>query len=134
MSVKKPKLDGVIPENLATCVDKYYQVREYRLAQQKLVDEIEEYEKALRENLIENIPKSDMTGVAGKLARATIDIKEIPRVENWDDLYKHISRTKSWELLGRKVGEAAVKERWASGKTVPGVRKFKTRVVRINKV
>lgn len=122
------------PKSLAQCADRLYEVREKRLAEQKKVDEIEAEEKALKEHLINNLPKSEASGVAGKLARVTIVTKVIPQVEDWDKFYAHIKKTNSFDLMQRRVSDTAVKERWDNGKQVPGVKTFNALSVSINKV
>jgi hypothetical protein len=123
-----------LPKSLAQCADLLYTTREERLAKQKEVDALTARESALKEHLINNLPKSDASGVAGKLARVTIVTQAIPRVENWDKLYAYIKKTNSWELLQRRLGDKAVQERWDEGKNVPGVESFNVVKVSLNKV
>lgn len=122
------------PKTMGACADRLYQVRELRLAEQKKVDEIEAEEKALKEHIIQNLPKSDASGVAGKIARVSVVTKIIPQVEDWDKFYAHIKKKGEFDLLQRRVSDTAVKERWDSGKQVPGVKTFNALTVSINKV
>lgn len=114
----------VLPKTLAGCADLLYKTREKRLSEQKKIKELEDLEKALRDHLINNLPKSDATGVAGKVARVKIETETVPTVTDWDALYKHIKKTNSFEFLQRRVNASAVNERWAENKTVPGVGEF----------
>ena len=122
------------PKALGTCADKLYEIRQQRLAAQKVVEKLTEQETALKEHIIQTLPKSESSGITGKVARVTIVKKIIPQVADWDKLYKHISRTKSFELLQRRVSDTAVKERWENGKQVPGVDHFTIVTVGINKI
>lgn len=117
---EEPK-EFVIPESLALCADLLYTTREERLKIDKVVEELKSREAQLREHLINNLPKSDASGVSGAVASATIKQKEEPVVEDWDSLYKYISRHKAWDLLQRRVSGPAVKARWEDKKVVPGV-------------
>lgn len=122
------------PPKLGACADLLYKLREKRLEEQKKVDLIEEEEKALKEHLIQTLPKSEANGVAGKVARVSIVGKAVPRVADWDKFYKHIKKTGAFELMQRRVSDTAVQERWDAGKPVPGVESFNVTTVSINKV
>lgn len=121
------------PKALGACADKLYEIRQKRLAMQKEVDEVEAEEKALKEYIINTLPKSD-SGAAGKVARVSIVTKDVPQVKDWDVFYKYVSRTKSFDLLQRRLSDAAVKERWENKKDIPGVEAFTVVSVSLNKV
>lgn len=132
MATEKPKFK--FPKALGACADRLYELRQKRLEEQKKVDLIEAEEKALKEHIIQNLPKSEASGVAGKLARVTVVTKEIPQVEDWDAFYKYVKKTGNFDLLQRRLTDAAVKERWEAGKEIPGVKHFQVVSVSINKV
>ena len=132
-ATKAPKAPA-FPKTIGACADMVYKLRETRLAAQKEVDKIEAQEKALKEHIINNLPKSETTGVAGKLARVTVVTKDVPQVRDWDAFYKHIKKTGEFDLLGRTIGKAAIEARWENGKKVPGVESFGVVSLSINKV
>ena len=113
-----------MPKTLGACADLVYDLRQQRLAAQKVVEEIEAREKAVKEHLIQQLPKSEAGGVTGKHARVTIVKKQVAQVKDWDLFYRYVLKTKDFSLLQRRVGEAAVQERWDAGKPVPGVEPF----------
>lgn len=122
------------PKTLGACADKIYELRDKRLAAQKLVDAIEAEEKALKEHVINTLPKSEATGVAGKMARATVITKKVPQVKDWKAFYKHIKKTGDFDLLSRSIGKAAIEARWEAKKVVPGVEAFNAVTLSITKV
>jgi hypothetical protein len=122
------------PKALGACADKLFELRNKRLAEQKKVDEISAEESALKNHIIENLPKSEASGVAGKLARVTVVTKQIPQVKDWDAFYKYVKKTGSFDLMQKRLTDAAIKERWEAGKEVPGVEHFNAVSVSINKV
>lgn len=122
------------PKTLGACADKLYKLRQKRLEQQKKVQEIEKEEKALKAHIIETLPKSKASGISGKVARVSVITKKIPQVKDWETFYKHVKRTGNFELLQRRVSDAAVKERWEDGKKVPGVDHFNAVTISINKL
>lgn len=123
-----------LPKTLAACVDRLYEIRQLRLAEDKKIDVLREEERALEDHLIDQLPKSEASGIAGRVARATIMVKSVPDVQDWDQLYKYVSRTKSFDLLQRRVSVEAVKARWEAGKEVPGIGVFRAVKVSLNKL
>ena len=128
-----------LPKTLAGCADRLYEVRQLRLAKQREVEAFEKEESALREHLIQNLPKSQASGIAGKTARASIANKVVVQVTNWDEVYGYIVKNFKknpgvFALLQKRVGEAAVKEIWEAGKKVPGTQPLEVPTVSLNKL
>ena len=122
------------PKQLAVCADRIYQLREERLAKKREVDELEAEEKALKEHVIKNLPKSEASGVAGKIARVAAITKEVPQVKDWDLFHKHVKKTGEFDLLQRRLTDSAIQERWDAGKKIPGVESFTVVTLSITKV
>lgn len=122
------------PKKMGDCADLITSLKAKRLVLQKQAEAIEEEEKALKKWVIDNLPKSNLTGAAGKVSRVTVVTKEVPQVEDWDLLYKHIKKTGEFDLLGRSLSKAAVDERWDSNKKVPGVKAFTVVSLSVTKV
>jgi len=138
--MSEPATDGgpppglEVPKTLGACADLYFKLRNERLAAQKGVDAIEAREKYMMNHLIKHLPAADASGVAGKVARVTRHVKRVPTVKDWAALYVYIKKTGAFELLQRRVADAAVKERWDAGKQVPGVEAFTTVTLSVAKV
>jgi hypothetical protein len=131
-TAKAPKMPK-LPKSLGACVDLAHDLREKRLTMQKEVDAVEAQEKFVREHIIKSVPKGD-SGAVGKRFKGVVLTEDIPQVEDWDVFYRHISKTKSFDLLNRAVNRKAVSERWADKKAVPGVKVFKAVKLSITKV
>ena len=135
MPLKAPKLpDFAVPKALAECADLLYTTRQDRLALQKIVEELERRETQLKEQIIAHLPASQATGIAGKVARATIVPKTIPRATDWAAIFKYIKKADAFDLVQRRLSDAAVNERWEHGIEIPGVERFNTKTVSLNKV
>ena len=126
-----------IPKSLALAVDLYYSKREERLALQRQVDTIQADETLLKTHLIDNIPKSDATGIAGKLARVSVTTKVIGQPEDWDAIWAYCAKNRTkggFALLNRALNQKTIQEIWESGKEVPGVKAFTTINLSVNKL
>lgn len=129
---EKPKYK--FPKAMGACADHLYNLRQKRLEMQKEVDKLTAEESALKEHIINTLPKSEASGVAGKVARVSVVTKQIPQVKDWDAFYKHVKKTGQFDLLQRRLTDAAVKERWENGKEIPGVEHFNAVTVSLNKL
>lgn len=123
-----------IPKTLGACADLLFETRAKRLALQKDVDKLQEQESAVREHIINTLPKSEASGVAGKLCRVTVTTKVVPQVKDWDLFYKYVQKTKQFDLLQRRLADTAIKERWEAGKKVDGVEAFTAVTLSVNKL
>jgi len=136
MATRKETKKFTPPKSLATCADMLYSIREERYALNKQVDALAEKEAALREHLINNLPKSEATGIAGKIARATVENKSVVQVQDWDKLYSYIiknAKKGAFALMQRRVSESAVREIWEAKKEVPGCAAMNVPVVSVVK-
>jgi hypothetical protein len=129
-TIKPPKF----PKTLGACADRVYELRAKRLAMQKEVDAIEAEEKALKVHIIDTLPKSETTGVAGKLARVTVITKQVPQVKDWEAFWKSFNKKTDTDLLQHSLSKPAVEARWEAGKKVAGVEAFTVVTLSINKV
>lgn len=128
-----------IPKSFGACADLLYTTRDERLAEKKKVDEIEADEKALRTYLIEQLPKGDLGGAQGKLARATVVTTDVPSIQDHDKLMAAIKKApKKWGvLLKTTVDLDVLKEMLENGGVKalpPGVGVFTVKKISLNKV
>lgn len=126
-----------LPKQLGQCVDLYWELRQQRLELVRQVAELEEKEQFVKNHLIENIPKSSATGVAGVHCRVSIKQDFVPRVEDWSKFYDYVAKNKakgSFALLNKAVNASAVKEIWEANKQIPGVGRFGIVKLSVNKI
>lgn len=131
-----------LPKTTGACADEMYtidqELAELSRTLKKLpltvkMADLAERRKALEAWLIETLPASDADGVVGKLCRATVTSKRVPTVQDWPKLYAHVLKTKSFDLLHKRISNDAVAERWNDKKEVPGVVGFTVKRVSITK-
>lgn len=122
------------PKAIGACADLLFRLKAERLALSKVLEAKEAEERRLKEHIIAALPKSQASGVAGKLARVTVYNKEIPQVEDWGKFYAYVKKKNRFDLLQRRLAEKAVGDMLEEGEKVPGVKIFKTPTVSLNKV
>lgn len=124
VSVKVNKRKLVVPKSLAAAADALYETKKQRLAAQNDIKPLAEFETALKEHLIQNLPKSDANGAIGKVAKAQVVKKDIPRVEDEKAFLKFAKKPGNEDLLKIVPNMEAIQARWESKKAVPGVKAF----------
>jgi len=122
-----------IPKTLGGCADKLYQLNEKKREASKKVTAIEEEIKALKEHVIESLPKSKLTGASGKLANVRVVTKAVPQVKDYDKFYNYVKENEAFDLLQRRLSEAAIKARFEEGEKIPGIDFFNVVSVSITK-
>ena len=123
-----------IPAKLGAVADLLYETKNRRLLLQKEVDALQAQETQLKEHLIQKLPKSEASGMAGKLARVTVVLKEIPQVKDWPAFYNYVRKHGRFDLMQKRLSDGAVKDMWEAGEVVPGVEAFNAVSVSVNKV
>lgn len=117
-----------IPKKLAECADLFYELRAKRLEMQKAVDEIAERCKLLQEHLINELPKSNASGISGAVANAKVEVSDIYSVRDWTAFEKYaLKQANPFIFFQRRLNNAALDEVLTSNKklkTIPGVEKF----------
>ena len=121
------------PKTMGGCADLLWELKAKRSVIQKSADAIEEQEKQLKAHIIETLPKSEASGVAGKVGRVTVVSKEVAQVTDWPAFYAHIKKTGDFDLLGRTIKQDAVKARWEAGKKVAGMGTFNAVTISLTK-
>lgn len=122
-----------VPASAAKCADLLYDIRESRYMLQREVDKFAGQEKLLSDTIIAKLPADDASGITGAVAHAEVTEKVVPVVEDWDAFYKHVKKTGEFELMQRRLGETAIKERWDAGKAIPGVGRMRVKKVSVTK-
>lgn len=133
MATKEKKFK--FPRTMGKCADRLYELRQKRLEMQKEVDAVAAEERALKQHIIDTLPKSEASGVAGSVACVTVVVKEEPQIKDQDAFRKYLNRTKRFDLAYKlRPSAPAIRELWEEGKEIPGVEKFNVVTISLNKV
>lgn len=127
------KINYKFPKTFGAMADRLYELRAKRLEAQKVVDAFETEEKALKEHVIQTLPKSD-TGAAGKTAKVRVETATVPQVEDWTAFHAFVKKTNRFDLMQKRLSPEGIIELWEAKKTVPGVKPFNIVKVSITKI
>lgn len=126
-----------IPKTMGACADKLYKLREKRYELSRQIKEIEAEEAEIKNYIINTLSKQESAGVSGKIANVRVNTENVPVVEDWEAFYKYVSRTKSFDMLQRRINTKAVRERIEDKKdfaSKAGIGSFTTISVSITKL
>lgn len=124
LAAARPKFK--IPKKLAECADLLYTTRQERLSLARIVADAETDEKALKEYVVTNLPKSNASGISGTIANVSVGSKVIVMTEDFDKFMKYIVKEYPKNpgvvaLLSRAINVTAAEEMWKAGKKIPGL-------------
>jgi len=107
-------------------IDDIYKVREKIKALNAQISEFESQKSELEGQLLTAMDDQGITQSRGSLASATRKMETVAQADDWEALYPYISRTKSWQLLHRRINNAAYREllEQRNGKPIPGLSSF----------
>jgi hypothetical protein len=116
------------PAEIGACIDLLYATRTRRLdierKAEKATEPLKKAEKELEEHIIGSFKKSEIDGAKGKKATAGIKQATVASVKDWDEFFVYVAKTKAWDMLQKRVNNAAYRERLEAKKVVPGVEPF----------
>lgn len=116
------------PAKLGACIDLAYKLRNDRIEVQREVEEklstMRAAEKAIKDHIINTFGKSEIEGAKGSAASASITRSIYPKVVDWDKVYAFILKTKEFDLLERRMGKVAFRERYEAGVKIPGTEAY----------
>lgn len=109
---------------LQQLIDAWGTARVTRLAEQKIVDRLEETEKKLKAQVIAKMKTAKVTSLGGQKYGANFKSKDKPTTGDWQKLYTYIKEHDAFDLLQKRLTETAVEARWEEGEEIPGIVKF----------
>lgn len=127
-----------LPKSLAACADLLFTTKAERLDASKIVKAFADIEAKLKNHLIMSLPKGDASGIAGRLARATIVTQPVASVKDAEAVWKWIKAGRGKRdnfIAPPALNMEAINELIDQGKPLPpGVEKFNVVKVSLNKL
>lgn len=109
---------------LSELVDKYAETRNARLQKDKEAAELKAEENSLKDRLIDVMRDQHVSTVGGREFVVTHRVKMKPVATDWSAIYAYIRYSDAFDLLQKRLTEAAVKLRWEDGVQIPGVASY----------
>lgn len=121
------------PKSLGACADLLFLKRQERLAADKVAAGLKSEEEALKTHIIDNLEKGS-AGAVGKTHKVIVGTDWKPVVSDWPAFYAYVKKNNAFDMLQKRVGEAAIVARLEDGKKVAGVEKFTYVTISLTKV
>lgn len=123
-----------IPKTIGACADRLFELKAQMSIVNKQLEALDAERKKIQEHVINELPKSNATGISGKTANVRVITADVPQVQDWEAFYGYVRKTKRTDLMQRRLSEGAIAEILDSGKTVPGVVPFTVVKISLTKV
>lgn len=122
MSIKKVKVQTkTVGKAIELFLKKEFQIREANRAIKLLKKEA----VILHDKAVETLKKVDLPrGDYPELGYAKIVEEDMGNVNDWNKFYKYIVKNDAWDLLQKRVGQTAYRERKEAGVKIPGTDNF----------
>lgn len=112
-------------QELGALADEFWATKTKRLAADKVAKELKTAESVLEARLIEQMLRAQISSIGGKTVVLGLPTPtQEPVVTDWAEFWQFIKDQDDISLFEKRPGRAAIKERWESGETIPGVGKF----------
>ena len=113
-------------QELADTADQWFEANKKRLAADKIAASLKAEEDGFKAILLREFQEQKLTGIGGKKVRVGMDPVPdyVPAVKDWPAYYDYIVEHRAFELLQRRPGVEACRERWERGVAIPGCEKF----------
>lgn len=113
--------NSILPttEQLVTLYDA---ARDRRLLADKVAEELKEKETALKVELMASMTDANLNVAGNSEVFFTLREKERKKVLDWNVVYEYIRENNAFDLLQRRLNEAAVEER---EEEIPGITSYK---------
>lgn len=121
------KVTARLKGNVGSAIDDLWKLREEKRQAEEKVKEIEAKIEALQEVLLEELGKQGLDKATGKNASVSVGNTVVANVQDWDALWGYITKTKNFQLVQKRVADAAYRELLEMGRTIPGVSPFTKR-------
>lgn len=102
-------------------VDLLYSTREQRLALDRQAEELKQKERDLKDWLLNNLSKQELTRLAGKLGQVSLKRSDVGTIADLPAFQKFVKKNDAFDLYQRRLNLEACRLRWEEGKEIAGV-------------
>ncbi len=112
---------------LASQIDAYFKACERTSEAAKVVEVLKADEREKEAALLGRLNDEGLSSATGTLG--TVSVREAlePAPEDWPAFYSWMEKTRSWEMLQKRIAVLAWRERVENGEQVPGIGQIKIR-------
>ena len=106
---------------LGEMIEEMYLYREVRREHEKIVEGLKKQEKALEYAIYDVLNVWGLKQASSKSAQFSMQVKEVPQVQDWQDVYDYIMTTGEFGLLHKRLSLGLWKETRDEGIIIPGI-------------
>ena len=120
--------------DLSRLVDQFGSQRDKRLAADKVAAALKKEETALKGRIIHEMIANEVGFAAGTKIRVKLKTTEKPVAYDWPAIYGYMIENDAMDIVQKRLGMAAVKERFDEGDIIPGIEFVEVNDVSVGKL
>lgn len=109
-----------LPKTVGTCADKLYEMQQERKQLNAQIDAIKANEAELKEHAQKLLRQQKTSEAKGRSGAISITTEVVASEINWEKVFAWVAENDAWEMLTRRMNNAAYRERLEEGEKVPG--------------
>ena len=118
---------------MSALADHYATTRTQRLADQKVVDKLQELENQLKSQLMEAMKEAKASSVGGEVALVTHRVKPKAVAKDWSLIHEYILEHNAFDIMEARLATKAILERAEQQDHVPGMEWFEVDTLSVAK-
>lgn len=117
--------------SIGAIIDELHSTRDTIRVHEAAIKDLSKVKEDLEIQLMGAMDAEGVTKSTGRVGSVSITEVVKPQVEDWDELYEYIRKTKQFHLLERRPSVTGCRELFEMGKAIPGVVPFTKRSVNL---
>ena len=106
---------------IRTLIDKWERYDDARLAANRVAKDATTLAEQAKQELIAALTQDNLTGAGGSHILVEVVPKIVPTASSWDEIYGYIVEHNAWDLLQKRLGITACRQRWDDNVEIPGI-------------
>jgi hypothetical protein len=120
--------------NLGEKIDTLYATRQMRLDLEKQAEELKRFEKALEDELVEDLEGISIASAKGSKASFSISKSITPNVEDWDAIHAFMFEKEDASILQKRLSTTVWREYFDDEIIIPGTEAFEITKASLRKI
>lgn len=107
--------------DLGALADRLEAARQSRLAADRIAADLKSDENKIKAEIISEMEAGNLSSIGGKVCVLNRAVKQRAIAGDWPAIHKYILENDAFDILHRRLTDAAIKERLDDGVEIPGI-------------
>lgn len=121
-------------KSIGIWIDALYKADAVVAKARKVLEDAAAKRAEVEEDVLMALKEAGLDSAGGKLGGVVRKPSILPQVKDWEAVHKYILKTKSFDLLEKRIARQAWRDRLEDNKTVPGIVVFRRDTIKLVKL